>query len=331
MAIPPRRIRQLPPAQAASDSDVFPVSQLNEQGMATTRAMTRAQLQADLIEVINIARQQFVTESENTHSFLQQQVNALQEMAEENQADDEQMKAALVMVQELISGESGKTPYDLWLEAGNIGTLQDFLGTLRGATGPQGPQGIPGPMGVQGPAGTTGAAGIQGPTGPQGEKGDQGAQGVVGPRGETGLQGSQGLKGDKGDTGAQGATGLQGPKGDTGSQGLTGAVGPKGDTGSQGVKGDPGSTLLGTLNVSETAVVALTAGTRRVTLTTPSAWGVVSGQSLLIVPVSVPANTYAVHDVAVTGTNTISVGVTAPLVAVGMSYTIPCRIFRLNV
>lgn len=166
MAVPPRKIRQLPPAQAPSDTDVFPVSQMNTNtGIATTRAMSRAQLQSDLIEVINEARKQLVTQSEETHAYLQQQIDALQSMAEDNQSTDQQMQAALVMIQELISGESGKTPYDLWLEAGNTGTLQDYLNTLRGAQGPQGPQGIPGPMGasgVQGPKGDVGVKGFKG-------------------------------------------------------------------------------------------------------------------------------------------------------------------------
>lgn len=313
MAIPPRRIRQLPAALPASDTDVFPVSQMGENGIATTRAMTRAQLQADLVNVIAVARQQFVDDAETTHGYIQDQINVLQQMAEDNQADDEQMQAALVMVQELISGESGKTPYDLWLDAGNTGTLQDFLGTLKGPTGPIGPQGIPGPMGERGEIGASGSIGPMGPTGATGAKGDTGAQGIAG---------SNGAKGDRGDVGQQGLQGAKGDKGDAGAQGQTGAT---------GAKGDNASILLGTLNVSETATVALTAGARRVTISTPSTWGVVTGQSLLIVPVSIPTGNYAVHDVAVKSDNTISVGVTAPLLSVGMSYTIPCRVFRLNV
>lgn len=191
MATPPRKIRQLPPAQAPSDSDVFPVSQMNAQtGVATTRAMTRLQLQSDLIQVINEARQMFVTQSEETHSYLQEQIDALQTMAEENQSTDEQMQAALVMIQEMISGESGKTPYDLWLDAGNTGTLQDFLNTLRGPTGAMGPQGIPGPIGERGEVGPAGSIGPMGPTGNAGIDGKNGADGKNGIDGEDGERGS---------------------------------------------------------------------------------------------------------------------------------------------
>ena len=172
MATPPRKIRQLPPAQAASDSDVFPVSQMNsDTGIATTRAMTRAQLHSDLINIINQARQQFVTQSEETHAYLQHQIDDLHTSVENNEMMDEQMQAAIVMVQQMINGESGKTPYDLWLDAGNTGSLQDFLNTLRGPTGAQGPQGIPWPVGEKGDAGRKGDIGTQGPKALQGEKG----------------------------------------------------------------------------------------------------------------------------------------------------------------
>lgn len=222
-------------------------------GIATTRAMTRAQLQSDLINVINLARQQFVTQSEETHAYLQQQIDALHASVENNEMMDEQLQAAIVMVQQMINGESGKTPYDLWLDAGNTGSLQDFLNTLRGPTGAQGPQGIPGPMGVKGDAGSKGDIGPQGPTGPDGErgaKGDQGEQGQSGPRGEigpagpAGPQGTQGVKGDKGDVGPAGPTGLIGPQGPQGSIGLQGPKGDKGDTGPQGPTGATGPTGL---------------------------------------------------------------------------------------
>lgn len=137
MAIQPRKIRQLPPAQAPSDADVFPVSQMNaETGVATTRAMTRLQLQSDLIKVINDARQQFVDTANLEHKSLQDQINALQHMLEENEATDAAIHNGLVMLQQALeSGESGKTVYDLWIEAGNTGSLQDYLNSLVGPPG----------------------------------------------------------------------------------------------------------------------------------------------------------------------------------------------------
>ena len=82
------------------------------------------------------------------------------------------------------NGSDGSSAYQIWTDAGNTGSEQDFIDSL---TGPQGPQG------------ETGATGPAGPQGPQGEQGIQG---------ETGAQGDQGLQGIQGETGATGATNL---------------------------------------------------------------------------------------------------------------------------
>ena len=61
-------------------------------------------------------------------------------------------------------GAQGKSAYDLWLEAGNVGTEADFLLSLKGdqgETGPQGPKGDPGDTGPQGPKGDPGDPGIE--------------------------------------------------------------------------------------------------------------------------------------------------------------------------
>lgn len=113
MAIPPRKIRQLPPAFAAKGSDVFPVSQMDETGVASTRAMSRDQFQSDIIQVIAEARQEFVDTASAEHLHLQNQLDALQSAVDENEINDANMQAALIMVQQMVNGESGKTPYDL--------------------------------------------------------------------------------------------------------------------------------------------------------------------------------------------------------------------------
>src|SRR5690554_3909015 len=56
-------------------------------------------------------------------------------------------------------GEDGKSAYEIWLAAGNTGTEQEFLDSLKGEQGPigaDGPQGDPGPEGPQGPQGQDG-------------------------------------------------------------------------------------------------------------------------------------------------------------------------------
>lgn len=96
------------------------------------------------------------------------------------------------------------------------------------------------------------------------------------------------------------------------------------------LQGAPGATTLGTITVAETIAVAIGSGVRRVTLTTPAAWGVVAGQNLIAFPASVPASTYAVHDVIATAANTISVAVSTPALAVLASYSISCRLVRIG-
>lgn len=150
-----------------------------------------------------------------------------------------------------------------------------YVGSIKGATGAQGPQGEKGATGAQGPQGEKGATGA---TGPQGAKGDTGAAGTPGSKwyngtGVTGtsttgtvFSGSGVSSARVGDmylntsTGAvyecttagaasvakwaykgsiKGATGSQGPKGDKGD---TGAQGPQGEKGATGAKGDKGDT-----------------------------------------------------------------------------------------
>ena len=74
-------------------------------------------------------------------------------------------------------GNNGKSAYQIWLDAGNTGTEEDYLASLKGADG------------AKGEKGDTGA------TGPQGE------QGIQGEKGDIGSQGPKGDKGEKGDTG----------------------------------------------------------------------------------------------------------------------------------
>ena len=54
----------------------------------------------------------------------------------------------------VVLGGAGASAYQIWLDAGNTGTEQDFLDSLEGP---------------QGPAGATGATGATGPQGPPGD------------------------------------------------------------------------------------------------------------------------------------------------------------------
>ena len=157
-----------------------------------------------------------------------------------------------------LQGPQGKSAYQVAVDAGYVGTESEWLASLKGEKGDQGPKGEPGEQGVQGPKGEPGEQGIQGP------KGDPGEQGIQGPKGDPGKSAYQ-LAVDNGFVGTEDewlASLKQGPKGDQGEHGKQGADGKsayqlavdsgfvgsesdwltslKGEKGDQGPKGDPG-------------------------------------------------------------------------------------------
>lgn len=85
------------------------------------------------------------------------------------------------------AGQDGKSAYEIWLEAGNTGTPQQFLDYLKGAPGKDGRDGVDGEDGAPGPAG-------------------QSAYQIWIAQGNSGteldfLNSLKGVKGDKGDPG----------------------------------------------------------------------------------------------------------------------------------
>lgn len=96
-----------------------------------------------------------------------------------------------------------------------------------------------------------------------------------------------------------------------------------------GAPGKNASTILGSVTIAQTATVAISAGTRRMVVTIPASWGVVAGDPLIALPSTAVAG-YAVHDVVAVSATSLSIGITAPLLAIGASFSIPCRIARLN-
>lgn len=95
-------------------------------------------------------------------------------------------------------GAPGMSAYDLAVQEGYVGTLAQWLASLKGDRG---------------------ATGATGATGAKGDKGDTGATGPQGPKGDTGDTGPQGPQGVQGETGPAGATGPAGPQGPAGQNG----------------------------------------------------------------------------------------------------------------
>lgn len=220
-------------------------------GIKASYLITKMKVAADLSEVLKIAvgdtkrtlSAQLVQNNKNTGDVVQRIENIEKDYVKNEQLGN------------YSDGKDGKSAYEIWLEAGNTGTVDDYLESLKGEKGDkgdQGIQGIQGEQGIQGDKGDKGDTGATGPQGPQGETGPQGEQGIqgiqgetgpAGPQGETGAvgpQGPQGEKGDTGDTGPEGPQGIQGIQGEQGPQGATGPQGEKGDTGPQGPQGEQG-------------------------------------------------------------------------------------------
>lgn len=114
------------------------------------------------------------------------------------------------------------TAYEFWLAAGNTGTVEDFVESMKGKVGPKGDKGEKGDKGDPGP---------MGPAGPKGDKGDDGIPGTPGPQGERGLPGNPGKDGKEGPQGPIGLTGPAGERGPAGPQGPQGNPGPQGPAG----------------------------------------------------------------------------------------------------
>ena len=167
-----------------------------------------------------------------------------------------------------LQGPQGESAYQVAVDAGYVGSESEWLASLKGEKGDQGPKGDPGEQGLQGPKGDPGEQGIQGP------KGDPGEQGIQGPKGDPGESAyqvavnngfvgtedewlaslKQGPKGDQGEPGKQGAdgksayqlavdSGFVGSESDwlTSLKGEKGDQGPKGDPGEQGIQGPKGN------------------------------------------------------------------------------------------
>lgn len=165
------------------------------------------------------------------------------------------------------------------------------------------PKNWPGIVGPQGPTGVTGA---QGATGSQGIKGDAGAAGPQGPTGAPGTTGATGGVGAQGVQGIQGAQGLMGPSGPTGAMGPNPLI------------------SLGTVTIAQTAVLAIAAGIRAITIT--GVTGLLAGDVVILTPTTSLPIGYGFHNAVAIADGTLQVTLSGPLLAIGASYSIQATV-----
>lgn len=91
--------------------------------------------------------------------------------------------------------------------------------------------------------------------------------------------------------------------------------------------GRTGVLCISNVTIGETAVVAILAGVRKVTL---NVTGVTTGSNYLLFPISATPAGYALADVVATAANTLQVTITVPAIVIGGSYSIPCRLVKLS-
>jgi len=122
--------------------------------------------------------------------------------------------------------------------------------------------------------------------------------------------------------------GPQGPKGDTGAQGPQGNPGATGSTGATGAAGPSSKVSLGNITVTETAIVAISAGIRTLTFTGIS--GLLAGDDIVLFPINALPIGYAIHNSVATANGTLQVTLNAPLLAIGSSYSIVCKVVAIR-
>lgn len=120
--------------------------------------------------------------------------------------------------------------------------------------------------------------------------------------------------------------GIKGPKGDPGSTGATGAKGDTGATGQTGAAGTNATILVGTVTLSETALITLALGVRRITAALA---GTTTTGSYVAAPVTAPPAGYSIQDAYCSTNGQITVGLIVPALGLATNYSIQVRIFRL--
>lgn len=95
------------------------------------------------------------------------------------------------------------------------------------------------------------------------------------------------------------------------------------------LKGKDAAGYVGTVNIDQTATAVIAAGVRRLVVPIPASLGIAAGDPIALAPTKAIEG-YAIHDAVAVSATAINVGLTAPLLAVGASFSIPCKLFRFT-
>lgn len=85
-------------------------------------------------------------------------------------------------------------------------------------------------------------------------------------------------------------------------------------------------TFVGNVTVSETLLISLSLGMKRMALTLS---GVASGDRLLAVPAGAPSVGCEVVNAYPAGANSVSIGYYVPALGIGATYTIPVAVYKI--
>jgi len=90
-----------------------------------------------------------------------------------------------------------------------------------------------------------------------------------------------------------------------------------------------GAALLASVTLVQTAAAALLAGVRMLTAPVPAAAGMVKGEPLIALPTArVPG--VVLHDAVALSATEVSIGLTAPALAIGGRLSVPVKLVRLT-
>lgn len=128
--------------------------------------------------------------------------------------------------------------------------------------------------------------------------------------------------------GKDGATGPQGAKGDTGAQGIQGVKGDTGDTGAAAPTNGR-LTLIGNVTVTETTLLSLALGMKRMTLPLTGITTADMGK-LVVIPNGTATAGCEVQNAYPVAANSVSIGYFTPALGLGATYTIPVAVYRIT-